>query len=41
MAVDLHTDNKYVMQGIEPWMPLWELNCRRTAAKKPGFNQDL
>ena len=21
MAVDLHTDSKYVMQGVESWMP--------------------
>ena len=41
MAVDLHTDSKYVMQGVESWMPRWKLNGWRTAAKKPVLNQDL
>ena len=25
MAVNLHTDSKYVMQGVESWMPRWKL----------------
>ena len=41
MAVDLHTDSKYVMQGVESWMSRWKLNGWRTAAKKPVLNQDL
>lgn len=34
-------DSKYVMQGIEDWMPNWKRNNWRTAAKKPVKNQDL
>ena len=41
MRVDLHTDSKYVMQGVTDWMPRWKANGWRTAAKKPVLNQDL
>jgi ribonuclease HI len=41
MEIDLHTDSKYVMQGVTDWMPRWKANGWRTAAKKPVLNQDL
>ena len=41
MEIDLHTDSKYVMQGVTDWMPRWKANGWRTAAKKPVKNQDL
>ena len=41
MEIDLHTDSKYVMQGVTDWMPRWKSNGWRTAAKKPVMNQDL
>ena len=41
MEIDLHTDSKYVMQGVTDWMPRWKANGWRTAAKKPVMNQDL
>jgi ribonuclease HI len=37
----LTTDSRYVMQGIEQWMPKWVANGWRTADKKPVKNQDL
>ncbi len=40
-AVNLYTDSKYVMQGINEWMPRWKLNGWKTAAKKPVKNADL
>lgn len=40
-AVDLTTDSRYVMQGIEQWMPKWRANGWRTADRKPVKNQDL
>ena len=40
-AVRLHTDSKYVMQGITEWMPNWKKRGWKTAAKKPVKNQDL
>jgi ribonuclease HI len=39
--VVLTTDSKYVMQGIEQWVPRWRANGWRTSDKKPVKNQDL
>ncbi len=39
--VDLKTDSKYVMQGINDWMSNWKSNGWNTAAKKPVKNADL
>ena len=41
MTVDLYTDSRYVMNGVQDWMPRWKANGWRTAAKKPVANQDL
>ena len=40
-AVVLHTDSKYVMQGITEWLPNWKQRGWKTAARKPVKNQDL
>jgi ribonuclease HI len=39
--VVLTTDSRYVMQGIEQWMPKWRANGWRTTDKRPVKNQDL
>jgi ribonuclease HI len=39
--VRLSTDSKYVMQGIEQWVPKWKANGWKTSDKKPVKNQDL
>ena len=39
--VVLHTDSKYVMQGITQWLDNWKARGWKTAAKKPVKNQDL
>lgn len=39
--VVLTTDSRYVMQGIEEWVPKWRANGWRTAGKQPVKNQDL
>ena len=39
--VTLFTDSKYVMQGIEQWLPNWIKNNWKTAAKKDVKNKDL
>lgn len=39
--INLTTDSKYVIQGINEWMPNWKKNQWRTASKKPVKNQDL
>lgn len=39
--VKLHTDSKYVLEGITQWMANWEKNGWKTAAKKPVKNADL
>lgn len=40
-SVDLHTDSKYVLQGITEWMDNWKKRGWKTAAKKPVKNEDL
>lgn len=40
-SVCLTTDSRYVMQGIEEWVPKWRANGWRTASKQPVKNQDL
>ena len=40
-TVELYTDSKYVMDGINEWMPNWKKRGWKTAAKKPVKNQDL
>jgi ribonuclease HI len=39
--VVLHTDSKYVLDGINSWMSGWKKRGWKTAAKKPVKNQDL
>ena len=40
-SIRLHTDSKYVMDGISQWMPNWKRNGWRTANRKPVKNVDL
>lgn len=40
-AVQLHTDSKYVLQGITEWMFNWKKRGWKTAANKPVKNEDL
>ena len=39
--IRLTTDSKYVMQGIEQWLPRWRARGWRTAGGQPVKNQDL
>lgn len=39
--VRLTTDSQYVRFGITEWLPRWEANGWRTAAKKPVKNAEL
>lgn len=39
--IDLNTDSKYVLQGINEWIDNWKTNGWKTAAKKPVKNADL
>lgn len=39
--IDLYTDSKYVIQGINEWIENWKSNGWKTAAKKPVKNSDL
>lgn len=39
--VRLHTDSKYVMQGITDWIVNWKKRGWKTADKKPVKNEDL
>jgi ribonuclease HI len=40
-SVDIYTDSKYVMDGLNEWMPAWKKRGWKTADKKPVKNQDL
>ncbi len=39
--VELISDSKYVVQGINEWLKNWERNNWKTAAKKPVKNLEL
>jgi len=39
--VRLHTDSKYVLQGITEWLPGWKQRGWKTAGKQPVKNDDL
>ena len=39
--VTLHTDSKYVLDGITKWVFGWQKNGWKTADKKPVKNDDL
>jgi ribonuclease HI len=40
-AVTLHTDSRYLLDGITLWLPRWKANGWKTADKKPVKNADL
>ena len=40
-AVTLHTDSRYVIDGITRWIFGWQKNGWKNAAKKPVANSDL
>jgi len=39
--VTLHTDSKYVLEGITRWVHGWQKNGWKTAGKKPVQNAEL
>jgi ribonuclease HI len=39
--VDLHTDSKYVQDGIAKWIHGWKKNGWKTADRKPVKNAEL
>lgn len=41
VPVRLHTDSRYVRDGITGWIHNWKRNGWKTAAKKPVKNEDL
>ena len=41
VSVQLYTDSKYVLDGITKWLPGWQRNGWKTAAKQPVKNVDL
>jgi len=40
-SIKLHTDSKYVLQGITEWMINWKKRGWKTAANKPVKNEEL
>lgn len=40
-AVTLHTDSRYVLDGITKWLPGWKVRGWKTAARQPVKNEDL
>ena len=41
ITVDLYTDSKYVIQGINEWIDGWKAKGWKTANKKPVKNKEL
>ena len=41
VRIHIVTDSKYVINGIQDWLPKWKLNNWRTAAKKSVANKEL
>ena len=39
--ITIFTDSKYVMNGIQTWLPGWKKNNWKTSSKKPVKNKDL
>ena len=39
--VTIHTDSRYVMDGLQLWLPRWKANGWKTADKKPVKNAEL
>lgn len=39
--VRLHTDSRYLQQGVNQWLEGWKRNGWKSASKKPVKNQDL
>lgn len=39
--IQLHTDSKYVLQGITEWISNWKKRGWKTSANKPVKNEDL
>lgn len=40
-TVTIHTDSRYLMDGVTKWMKNWKANGWKTADKKPVKNNDL
>jgi ribonuclease HI len=40
-TVTIHTDSRYVMDGVTKWLPRWKANGWKTADKKPVKNDAL
>jgi ribonuclease HI len=39
--IELTSDSRYVLQGIQEWLPNWKQKGWRTSARKPVLNSDL
>ncbi len=39
--LEIHTDSKYVVDGLKSWLSGWKKNGWKTANKKPVKNKDL
>jgi ribonuclease HI len=37
----VHSDSRYVLDGLTKWLPRWKANGWKTADKKPVKNEDL
>lgn len=40
-VVTLHTDSRYLLDGVTTWLQRWKTNGWKTADKKPVKNSDL
>ncbi len=40
-VVELHSDSRYVLDGMREWLPAWKARGWRTAGRQPVKNRDL
>ncbi|MDO9478761.1 MAG: ribonuclease HI [Pseudohongiella sp.] len=41
LQIHVYSDSRYVLSGIEEWLPAWKARSWKTSSRKPVLNQDL
>jgi ribonuclease HI len=41
LQIHVYSDSRYVLTGIEEWLPAWKARAWKTSSRKPVLNQDL
>ncbi len=41
LQIHVYSDSRYVLSGIEEWLPAWKARSWKISSRKPVLNQDL